>query len=313
MGNHYLAEPGPHVDNYCPVHPSQPIVGMCGCGTLFCRSCSPSTVFCERCHTEHERHSDRNHAVAAVVNQTGWPALYGNSAHAHPHSRRLSRRVLLEALLLTAVSIVVFGMILGMQNNSFSMADAGQVSSYGIDASREPVQKESSFFQNALQVDGGVASLTSDSSYSISARVESAKAYDDSISATIPYDLLLAWGNMADASVEDKLTWDQSNRQGSVSGTLGGMNGAGVNSDFVINHVSNNHLIPASDRIRSALATIKTGDLVRIDGRLVNVRVQTDDNRILTVQTSKSRSDQGDGACEIIFVERIKINETTYK
>lgn len=313
MGNHHSAEPGPQGHNYCPVHPFQPIVGMCGCGTLFCRSCSPSTVFCERCHTDHEQHSGCSRAAAAVVNQTGWLALHGNSAHARPHSRPLPRRVLLEALLLTAVSIVVFGMILGVQNNSFSLADAGQVSSYGIDASREPVQKESSSFQNALQVDGGVARLTSDSSYSISARVESARTYDDSISATIPYDLLLAWGNMADASVEDKLIWDQSNRQGSVSGTLGGMNGAGVSSDYVINHVSNNHLIPASDRIRSALATIKPGDLVRIDGRLADLRVQTDDNRILTVQTSKSRSDQGDGACEIIFVERIKINETTYK
>lgn len=311
MGNHYLAEPGPHVDNYCPVHPSQPIVGMCGCGTLFCRSCSPSTVFCEHCHSEHERHARRNQGVAAVVSQTGWPSLHGNGALAH--SRPLTQRVLLEALLLTTVSIIVFWMILGTQNNSFALTAASQVSSYGIDASREPVQNETSLFQNAMKVSGGVAHLVSNSSYSISARVESAKAYNDNISDTIPYDVLLAWGTMADASVYDRLDWSQNNRQGSVSGNLGGMNGADVSSDYVVKHVSNNHLIPASNRIREALATIQPGDLVKIDGRLVDVRVQMNDNRILTVQTSKSRSDQGDGACEIIFVERIKINETTYK
>ncbi|MHB0866046.1 MAG: hypothetical protein ACYC6B_01940 [Thermoleophilia bacterium] len=249
--------------------------------------------------------------MAAVVSQTGWPSLHGNGVDAH--SRPLTQRVLLEALLLTTVSIIVFWMILGAQNNSFALTAASQVSSYGIDASREPVQNETSLFQNAMKVSGGVAHLASNSSYSISARVESAKAYDDNISNTMPYDVLLAWGTMADASVYDKLDWSQNNRQGSVSGNLGGMNGADVSSDYVVNHVSNNHLIPASGRIREALATIQPGDLVKIDGRLVDIRVQMNDNRILTVQTSKSRSDQGDGACEIIFVERIKINETTYK
>ncbi|MHB1390927.1 MAG: hypothetical protein ACYCXF_06800 [Thermoleophilia bacterium] len=253
--------------------------------------------------------------MATVADHSFWPSVHGDDvlAHTHAHSRPLSQRVLLEALLLTAVSIIVFWMLLGTQNNSFALSAASQVSSYGIDASRDPVQQETSPFQNTMEVSGGVANLSSDRSYSISARVESVKAYDDNISGTIPYDLLLAWGNMADSTVYDKLTWSQGNRQGSVSGALGGMNGADVSSDYVVNHVSNNHLIPASNEIRNALKTIKPGDLVRIDGRLVDVRVQMNDNRILTVQTSKTRSDQGDGACEIIFVDHLKINETTYR
>jgi hypothetical protein len=63
----------------------------------------------------------------------------------------------------------------------------------------------------------------------------------------------------------------------------------------------------------NALRSIQPGDKISIEGRLVDVRVRTDDNRGLSMKTSTSRLDQGDGACEIIFVERIKINEKSYR
>jgi hypothetical protein len=309
---HRLSHPGPQGQNHCPVHPSEPIVGLCGCGTFFCRKCSPSAVFCASCHSERQRMTKTSPTYMAMARSglNATPAGRSHAhAHVHHHARPLSQRVLLEALLLTIVSIMVLGLV--WQNDSSLSSDRSF--SFGIDAGQDPAQSQTSPFRVNLAVDSGMASLSSESSYSINAKVESTHTYDDSISAVVPMDLLLAWGDMTDPDVDGRLTWKQDDRQGTVSGMLGGGDGADVTSGYVIGHVSNNHLIPANAHIRAALATIKPGDMVKIDGRLVDVKLRTDDNRVLTVQTSKSRSDQGDGACEIIYVERIKINDRAFK
>ncbi|MFA6001177.1 MAG: hypothetical protein WC828_03575 [Thermoleophilia bacterium] len=212
---------------------------------------------------------------------------------------------------MTTLLVAVLAVVFNMQNQSFSFGSDANTVSYGINAGREPIQKSTTPFTTNMELNTGVATLTGDASYSISAKVESAKRYSDAISEAVPYDLLLAWGKMANTDVDGKLDWNQADRQGMVSGSLGG-SGADVSSDYVINHVSNNHLVPANDNIRKAIATIQPGDFVRIDGRLVNVRVKTDDSRVLTVTTSKKRSDQGDGACEIIYVEALSINGLSY-
>lgn len=329
MGNH-PSDPGPQRQICCSVHPSEPIVGMCGCGTLFCRQCSPSSVFCASCHEKHESVArSRGESLGlereqrAAVMAPRWPALhagmpgrlhghhYGATA-VHPQARPLSHRVMLEALLLTILTVAVFGMIFQMQDRAFSFSSSGDISSFGIDARTEPVQKATSPFNTSLAVSDGEADIFSQNSYSISAKVESVKPYGDAVGELIPYDLLLAWGDMAKGDVDGRLNWEQSDRQGSVSGTLGGSDGADVSTSYVINHVSNNHLIPANSRIMAALETIRPGDLVKIDGRLVDVKLYTDDNRVLSVSSSLTRSDQGDGACEVIYVEYLKINEKSY-
>lgn len=212
---------------------------------------------------------------------------------------------------MTALLVAVLAVVFNMQNQSISFGSQANAVSYGISTGKNPVQKTTTPFTTNIELNGAVATLTSDTSYSISAKVESSKRYSDAISAAVPYDLLLAWGKMAEADIDGKLGWDQSDRQGMVSGSLGG-SGADVSSEYVINHVSNNHLVPATDNIRKAMATIEAGDDVRIDGRLVDVRMKTDDSRVMTVSTSKKRSDQGDGACEIIYVEELSINGLSY-
>jgi len=300
--------PGPPGNNRCPVHPSEPLTGMCGCGTLFCRQCSPSMVFCARCNMEHE-HLSRTSRTAVIAN----PGYHtpGRHGHAVPQFGQITHKLILESLFMTALLVAVLAVVFNMQNQSISFGSETSSVSYGINTAKDPVQKTTTPFTTNMQLNGAMATLTSDTSYSISAKVESAKLYSDAISKAVPYDLLLAWGNMTEPDVDGKLEWDQADRQGMVSGSLGG-SGADVSSEYVINHVSNNHLVPANDNIRRAIATIKAGDVVRIDGRLVNVWVKTDDSRVLTVTTSKKRSDQGDGACEIIYVEELRINGLYY-
>ena len=292
---------------------------MCGCGTLFCRRCSPSAVFCARCHEESLRQKGRSGTITINYSLGVLEPAYARSGHAHfPHRyhaahvrpRPLTQRLLLEALFMTILSVLALAGLFGILSHGQSFAASDTVVSYGIDAGRDPVQRDALPFQTSIDVNGANATFTSDTSYSISARVQSVKGYHDTISPAVPYDLFLAWGQLAEPDIDSKLTWEQADRRGQVSGALG-PGGVDLTSSYVASHVSNNHVIPANSRIRQGLATIKAGDLVRIDGRLVDIRMVVGD-RILSVHTSKSRTDEGDGACEIIFVEHLRVNGQSY-
>ncbi|MHB9054272.1 MAG: hypothetical protein ACYC5F_09870 [Thermoleophilia bacterium] len=303
---------------------------MCGCGTFFCRRCSPSEIFCARCHEQsqlaapqpdatsqtgwHTWHTHHPaHAHIAAQAHSGWHTHHAahapHAAHAHP--RPLTQRVLLEALFMTILSVLTLAAMFAIQNNNLNASVSQSSVSYGINTGTEPVQNSTAAFKTTLAVSGAKATVSSDTSYTINARVESAMSYDDQISSLIPTDLLLAWGDMTQNGVDGKLTWQQEDRHGQVSGSLGD-GGVDLTQDYVIRHVSNNHLLPANSRVAAAIAGIKAGDTVRIDGRLIDVRMALNDGRVLTVNTSKSRIDQGEGACEIIYVEHLRVNGISY-
>lgn len=213
---------------------------------------------------------------------------------------------------MTILATLALAAMFGFQDRKLTLETGRSAISYGINPGTEPVQNTTSPFHTYISVNGGSASLSSDSSFTINAKVESSKAYDDAISALIPYDLLLTWGDMADEDIDSRLVWEQGDRKGQVSGSLGGTSGVDMSSDYVIRHVSNNHVIPSNARMEKALKNVKAGDMVRIDGRLVDVRMSLNDGRVLTVNTSKTRTDQGEGACEIIYVEHLRVNGQTY-
>ncbi|MHB9111574.1 MAG: hypothetical protein ACYC4D_02950 [Thermoleophilia bacterium] len=219
---------------------------------------------------------------------------------------------MLEALFLTILATLALAAMFGFQQRSFSLDTGRSAINYGINPGTEPVQNETSWYQTIVDVPGGSATLSSNASFTINAKVEGSKAYDDAISDLVPYDLLLTWGDMANDEIDSKLVWEQGDRRGQVSGSLGGASGVELSTDYVIRHVSNNHMIPSTERIERAMRNIKAGDLVRIDGRLVDVRMSLDDGRVFTVNTSKTRTDQGEGACEIIYVEHLRVNGQTY-
>ena len=65
--------------------------------------------------------------------------------------------------------------------------------------------------------------------------------------------------------------------------------------------VSNIHIIPANPAIAAELKAVKKGDLVQLRGDLVEI----DDNG-WTWTSSLTRTDVGDGACEILRVQSIR-------
>ena len=68
--------------------------------------------------------------------------------------------------------------------------------------------------------------------------------------------------------------------------------------------LSNNHLIPANEGIGKVIMALRKGDQVHIKGYLVNYReAKWSGERT----TSTTRTDTGNGACEVIWVQEVKI------
>ena len=65
--------------------------------------------------------------------------------------------------------------------------------------------------------------------------------------------------------------------------------------------VSNMHIIPANPDIAKQIQQVKRGDLVRLQGELVEIR-----DKDLQWTSSLSASDIGDGACELFRVSSIQ-------
>ena len=78
---------------------------------------------------------------------------------------------------------------------------------------------------------------------------------------------------------------------------------------YVASHTANTHLIPATGRIASALAHVRRGDVVRLEGDLVDVTGPDG----FVWKTSLSRTDTGDGACETLYVRAVTIGTSRYR
>ena len=61
-------------------------------------------------------------------------------------------------------------------------------------------------------------------------------------------------------------------------------------------------MIPKNDRIATQLMRLRVGDYVELAGYLVQAHFETG-----TWTSSLTRSDTGDGACEILYVTRVSV------
>lgn len=84
---------------------------------------------------------------------------------------------------------------------------------------------------------------------------------------------------------------------------------------YVSSHISHTHMIPATANVMKALNSIKKGDIVKLDGYLVDI--YTDKTKLIA-KTSLSRTDRdstsrGSGACEDMYVKQVQIGNKIYK
>ena len=141
--------------------------------------------------------------------------------------------------------------------------------------------------------------LTPRADFSVHARVLGREHYYFDRGADLsPTDLALGWGPMSDSAVLDRLDIGQHSRYYFWSADE-----LPIPRDRIVNHSSNMHLIPASEDIADAIDDVIAGDLVNFKGKLVDAS-SSDGWRWAS---SLSRSDTGNGACELVYVERFEI------
>jgi hypothetical protein len=138
--------------------------------------------------------------------------------------------------------------------------------------------------------------------YTISARVLHTKHYwSGDIAAIAPYDVAVGWGAMSDQSVLDRLGISQSNRFYFYEW----QNAPPIPKEEITAHSANMHLIPSSASIRNRIAWLRKGELIRLTGFLV----EATNPKLAGMppwRSSLSRTDSGNGACEIMWVESIE-------
>ena len=71
--------------------------------------------------------------------------------------------------------------------------------------------------------------------------------------------------------------------------------------------MSNNHLIPADAFIAYRIKQLRIGDQIRMSGLLVDYEVSRDGVNRLARRTSLTRTDTGNGACEVVYVTALDV------
>lgn len=133
--------------------------------------------------------------------------------------------------------------------------------------------------------------------FHIRARVLSRERYRfDRAAQLSPVDFCLGWGPMSDSKFLDKLDIGQSDRWWHWSSGE-----PPLSEDNINGHAANMHMIPATDAVRSGLLDVREGQVVTLDGYLIHA----DGPDGWHWQSSLSRTDTGDGACEVVWVEQV--------
>jgi len=165
----------------------------------------------------------------------------------------------------------------------------------GILAPEEPLQTEAS--GEAWTFRG--YKLTPLARFQLRARVLGRERYRfDRAAELSPVDLALGWGPMSDTRILAAFTIRQQDRFYFWSSATMPLPAAEV-----ISHSANMHLIPATEAVARPLLGARTGQVVELRGQLV--RADGPDGWHWV--SSLTRTDSGDGACEVIWVEAARV------
>lgn len=166
----------------------------------------------------------------------------------------------------------------------------------GVLVPNEPRQTETA---EAVYARGKVE-LKTLAHFEIDARLLHSKIYRwDAQASLVPVDLALGWGAMSDQSVLDQLKITQSMR----FYWFEYKNPPPIPKDEIIAHSTNVHVIPATWDIESRCKSLRAGTLVHLSGELVEAKRPDG----ATWRSSLSRTDTGNGACELMLVRQLSI------
>jgi hypothetical protein len=135
--------------------------------------------------------------------------------------------------------------------------------------------------------------------YDITSRILRTKRYPAGPgSDLVPIDVAVSWGRMSDQAVLDQISISQSNRFFFYEW----QNSPPIPRDEIVAHAANMHVIAANSRVTDSIGGLRAGQVATMHGYLVNV---TGPNGFHW-NTSLSRTDTGNGACELFYVEDVR-------
>ncbi|MGV6827187.1 MAG: hypothetical protein ACWA5Q_09430 [bacterium] len=166
----------------------------------------------------------------------------------------------------------------------------------GVLAPLSPVQMN---LESAASFDLRGHQVTPLATFDIHAKVLSRENYRWDRGAELsPVDFALGWGKMSDEAVLANIDIRQSNRWYHWR-----TDAFPIPRSQIEHSSANMHMIPRTSELQRLLSDVRTGQLVRIKGYLVNV-VAKDGWKW---KSSLTREDTGNGSCELILVESLEI------
>jgi hypothetical protein len=137
--------------------------------------------------------------------------------------------------------------------------------------------------------------------FSLEARVLSTERYRfDNFADLSPIDVALGWGPMSDQRILDHLDIGQGSRCYLMFPHDGK---PPLPMAALLASSSNMHMLPSNDDVKDQLLSLRRGNIVELKGYLVGIQ----EDRRWTWVSSASRTDTGNGACEIVWVVALKV------
>lgn len=180
-----------------------------------------------------------------------------------------------------------------------------------IDASAEPAQEKIDDGEPiVIERKGWRFVLTPKASYQIQGEVLSRENYSSGVPGIIsPCDIALVFGELYSSSLYRDISWSQSGRW-----YWWKYDASFPKQDdrYIARWSSNNHIIPATATLRKAARSADEGDLVVLEGYLVKIDADKKGENYFW-NSSLSRSDTGDGSCEVLYLTKMRIGENVYE
>lgn len=183
----------------------------------------------------------------------------------------------------------------------------------------DPVQTRIEKDSFTIQRFGVDMKITKLASYDITGKVEGIKDYSSNFLANFlnfeaenmtnyisPRDLTLSWGQIALDENSNSIKADQNylNSERVVWFTYTNDLIKKYGEEYILSHISNNHVVTLNKDLERVLLKVKQADIVRIKGYLIEVNCS---NGINWGPSSLTRDDHGLHSCEILYAEDIVI------
>lgn len=139
--------------------------------------------------------------------------------------------------------------------------------------------------------------------YDITARVLRKEIYRlDGGAGLAPVDLGVGWGPMSDSAVLDHIRFSQ---MGRFLYWDARDDAFPIPAKVLQTHAAQMHMVPADDALEARLKRLRPGQMVHVQGWLVDIRGPGG----FMWSTSLRRDDTGAGACEIVLVESLEVDD----